>query len=319
MKRTITGITMMLLASLALASGTALDNTQWQLVEFQSMDDEQGTQKPDDPKMYTLSLTDDGKVAVQFNCNRGMGSWQVQPNEDGTSGRINFGPLAMTKMLCPPPSMDQHITSHTEYITSYVVKGDRLYFSLMADGGIYVWERMDADPDKAVAKKASDEATKKTTEDEPRQWTVTANLKLRDQPSTQSKVLSQFTAGTTLDNLGCQQSGGRSWCDVQQVGGGPRGFVAADYLAPAKAPDGSVPTGEDDAALRAGQGDFDVTGKLPCAQSADQAMVECEYGVARSGGGYAAVSITKPDGNSRMLFFRAGKLMGANKPMACLM
>jgi len=40
----------------------------------------------------------------------------------------------------------------------------------------------------------------------------------------------------------------------QQLGGGPRGFVAAEFLKPAISPDGSVAMGPDDSALRAAQG-----------------------------------------------------------------
>jgi hypothetical protein len=42
--------------------------------------------------------------------------------------------------LCPPPSMDEQITAQARHIRSYLLKGGRLYLSLMADGGIFVWE-----------------------------------------------------------------------------------------------------------------------------------------------------------------------------------
>ena len=105
---------------------------------------------------------------------------------------------------------------------------------------------------------------------------------------------------------------GRVWCDVQQLGGGPRGYVVAEFLKPAVSPDGSVATGPDDSALRAGQGKFDATGNIPCAQSVGQPMMQCEFGVARAGGGYATVVIKKPDGSTRAIFFRMGKPIGAD-------
>jgi hypothetical protein len=76
--------------------------------------------------------------------------------------------------------------------------------------------------------------------------------------------------------------------------------------------DGSVATGPDDSALRAGQGNFDATGTIPCAQYAGQPMNECKFGVARAGGGYATVVITKPDGRTRAIYFRMGKAVGAD-------
>ena len=149
----------------------------------------------------------------------------------------------------------------------------------------------------------------------PRDWEVsgvTDWLNLRERPSTASTVVSRYTSGTILDNLGCQRSEGRVWCDVQELGGGPRGFVAAEYLAPAISPDGSAAMGPDDSALRAGQGDFDATGSIPCAQQRGQPMGQCEIGVARAGGGYATVVVTKPDGRARVIFFRMGIPIGAD-------
>jgi len=99
---------------------------------------------------------------------------------------------------------------------------------------------------------------------------------------------------------------------VQPLGGGPVGYVAGDFLKPAVSPDGSVATGPDDSAERAGRGDFDASGKVGCAQEAGQAMMSCEFGVARAGGGYATVVITKPDGGTRAIFFRMGRAIGAD-------
>ena len=141
---------------------------------------------------------------------------------------------------------------------------------------------------------------------------VTGRLQLRAQPSTSADILGSYPAGTILDNLGCQRAGDRVWCDVQQLGGGPRGYVAADYLKPAVGPDGSVPMGPETTSLRAGRGDFDATGKIPCAQHAGQPTVQCDFGVARQGGGFATVVVTKPDGVKRAIFFRLGFPIGAD-------
>jgi hypothetical protein len=100
------------------------------------------------------------------------------------------------------------------------------------------------------------------------------------------------------------------------LGGGPRGYVSAEYLKPAVSPDGSVATGTDDSALRAGQGIFDATGYVSCAQYVGQTMSQCEFGVARAGGGYATVVIKKPEGRTRAIFFRMGKPVGADTSQA---
>lgn len=149
----------------------------------------------------------------------------------------------------------------------------------------------------------------------PRNWEVTGvsrGLNLREQPSTSARIVASYAPGTILDNLGCQRADGRIWCDVQQLGGGPRGYVSAQFLKPAVSPDGSVASGPDDSALRAGQGKFDATGNIPCAQYLGQPMGRCEFGVARAGGGFATVVIKKPDGLTRAIFFRIGKPIGAD-------
>ncbi len=205
---------------------TPLAGTSWRLVEFQSMDDTQGTTRPADPSLYTMQFKADGTVVMRLNCNRANGTWSAEPAGDGKSGRLEFGPLAMTRALCPPPSMGESIAAHTGYIRSYLLQDGRLFLSLMADGGIYVWQ-----------------------ED------------------------------------------------------------------PAKSPEGSV-AGPDDSAQRAGRGEFDATGTLPCAQSAGRPMGQCEFSVARARGGNATVVIRKPDGRTRAIFFRMGKPVSADTSQA---
>lgn len=117
-----------------------LAGTEWRLVEFQSMDDAQGTERPSDPALYTMSLKGDGSVAMRLNCNRATGTWQAQAGADASSGQFTFGPLAATRALCPPPSMDERVTSQASFVRGYLIRDGRLSLTLMADGGILVWE-----------------------------------------------------------------------------------------------------------------------------------------------------------------------------------
>lgn len=149
----------------------------------------------------------------------------------------------------------------------------------------------------------------------PRNWEVagvSSALNLREQPSTTGNIIARYAPGSILHNLGCLRAEYRVWCDVQELRGGPRGYVAAEFLTPAVSPDGSIATGPDTSPLRAGQGDFDATGQIPCAQSAGQPMAQCDFGVARAGGGYATVVITKPDGITRAVYFMMGIPIGAD-------
>jgi heat shock protein HslJ len=294
-------------------SANQLKDTKWRLVKFTSMDDETGVKRPTDPSLYTMALKHDGTVHMHLNCNYANGSWTAVSSSDGKSGQFTFGPLAVTRALCPPPSMDQHIVSQAQYIRGYLLKDGKLYLSLMADGGIYTWEPVSDST-------AIENIYVSPEEGGPRNWEVTGlvndMLNLREQPSTKAKIIDRYVLGTILDNLGCQTNEGHIWCDVQKLGGGARGYVASKFLKPAVSPDGSVATGADDSALHAGQSKFDATGKVSCSFSGDDAMKECEFGVARAGGGYATVVITKPDGMKRAVYFRMGKALGADTSQA---
>lgn len=81
---------------------------------------------------------------------------------------------------------------------------------------------------------------------------------------------------------------------------------------PTAATGGNAPS----AAERAGMGKFDATGRIPCAQAKGQPMGQCEFGVAREGGGTATVIVTRLDGRKRAIFFEKGKATGADTSQA---
>ncbi len=112
----------------------------YHLVEFQSMDDAQGTSRPDDQSKYTMRLAADGTVAMKLDCNNATGTWRAEPGADPNSGTFSFGPLAMTQALCPPQSMGEKIGADAQHVTGYLLQDGHLNLSLMADGGIYRWE-----------------------------------------------------------------------------------------------------------------------------------------------------------------------------------
>jgi len=121
----------------------ALAGTRWRLVEIQSMDDAIGTTRPADPSRYTLALGADGTATMRLDCNHATGRWSATPAADPARGGFRIGPLAMTRVLCPAPSLDTRVARDMGDVRSYLLKDGRLHLSLMADGGIYVWE---ADP-----------------------------------------------------------------------------------------------------------------------------------------------------------------------------
>lgn len=112
---------------------TDLGGTSWQLVRFQGGDDR--VLVPDDRTKYTIAFDADGSVSARIDCNRGRGTWK----SDGP-GRLEFGPMAVTRAMCPPGSLHDHILKQWNYVRSYVIRDGRLYLSLFADGGIYEYE-----------------------------------------------------------------------------------------------------------------------------------------------------------------------------------
>lgn len=115
------------------AAPSELAGTSWRLVQIQSMDDK--VVKPADRSNYTVAFAADGSVSMQVDCNRARGTWKSEgPNQ------VEFGPLAMTRAMCPPGSLHDRIAKDMEYVRSYIIKDRHLFLALMADGGIYEFE-----------------------------------------------------------------------------------------------------------------------------------------------------------------------------------
>lgn len=178
----------------------------------------------------------------------------------------------------------------------------------MADGGIYAWGPDNPSDIKAAASPEDGGA---------RYWQVTetGKVNLQESASTTSSVIVTYAPGTILNNLGCQLVQHKSWCDVQELGGGPRGYVETTYVKPVRAGDGKIITGADMSALRAGEEKFDATGHIECSIG-NAPKTTCEYGIARDQGGDATVVVKKPNGVKRAIFFQLGSPMSADTSQA---
>jgi hypothetical protein len=87
----------------------------------------------------------------------------------------------------------------------------------------------------------------------------------------------------------------------------------------------SISTGDANAGLLAGDGDgqgdakvegtdYNATAELPCAVDGGETKLRCKAGVKRNWGedGTTIVTVTRPDGSSRSLFFKDGKALSAD-------
>jgi len=123
-------------------SATASDplvGTTWRLASIESMSDEQPTTTIDDPAKYTVTFGAGARAAFQVDCNRGNGSWTAAAAASD-SGSLNFGPIALTKMFCPQPSVDNTVAADLGRVRSYLLSDGKLHLSMEADSGIMHWE-----------------------------------------------------------------------------------------------------------------------------------------------------------------------------------
>jgi hypothetical protein len=112
------------------------------------MDD--STYTPDDPSGYTVAFDADQTVTIVSDCNRANGTWASPgPNQ------LTFGPLASTKVLCPPGSLDERFRAQFEWVRSYVLRNGNLHLATMADGAIIEFTPLEAPP--VVAKLMGDD------------------------------------------------------------------------------------------------------------------------------------------------------------------
>jgi heat shock protein HslJ len=81
------------------------------------------------PERYTLELQPGGVALVRADCNRGRGSYEIG------EGRIKFGAIAVTRMACPPGSLDGRYLKDLQRATIFFVEGGKLYLDLLMDSG----------------------------------------------------------------------------------------------------------------------------------------------------------------------------------------
>lgn len=84
---------------------------------------------PAAPERYTIQFAPGGAVAVRADCNRGSGSYVL----DG--GALAFGPMAVTRAMCPPDSSDAEFLKQLSQVTGQLFRGNDLVLTLRVDAG----------------------------------------------------------------------------------------------------------------------------------------------------------------------------------------
>ncbi len=118
-------------------AAASLAGTSWQLVKFQSSDDK--TLMPDDKAKYTIAFGADHKASLRIDCNRGGGTWK-----SSGSNQLEFGPLALTRAMCPPGPLNDRIPKDWQDVRSYAIKNGHLFLFLKSGDGTYEFEPSDA-------------------------------------------------------------------------------------------------------------------------------------------------------------------------------
>jgi heat shock protein HslJ len=84
---------------------------------------------PEAPGRYTLEFQPGGRVSVRADCNRGSATY-VQNGE-----ALDFGPIALTRMLCPPGSHDGEFLKGLAAVSGQIFDGGDLVLRLRVAAG----------------------------------------------------------------------------------------------------------------------------------------------------------------------------------------
>jgi len=110
------------------ATGDALlTNTLWAWQGTQMQD---GTRMvPDAPERYSLDFQPGGQVSVRADCNRGSARYLLNDTA------LSIGPVALTKMMCPPGSRDTEFLKQLAAVASQSFSGTDLVLTLQGNAG----------------------------------------------------------------------------------------------------------------------------------------------------------------------------------------
>lgn len=84
---------------------------------------------PDAPDRYTLEFLPGGRMNVRADCNRGNASYVRNANS------IAFGPIALTRMMCPAGSRDTEFLKGLGNASGLLFRGNDLVLTFKVDSG----------------------------------------------------------------------------------------------------------------------------------------------------------------------------------------
>jgi heat shock protein HslJ len=82
-----------------------------------------------DPSKYTVTFTPDGRLTVQADCNRAVGTYTRQ----GAQLTLKLGPTTLA--ACPPGSLGPQFLRDLGEVVTYVFDGEQLVLNMKVDSG----------------------------------------------------------------------------------------------------------------------------------------------------------------------------------------
>jgi len=112
---------------LELVGDATLTDTTWYWQGTQRADG--GKVVPESPDRYTLLFRPGGKVEVRADCNRGSATYRLD------SSGLAIGPIALTRMGCPPGSHDGEFVRGLGAVNAHAYRGNELILMLAGNAG----------------------------------------------------------------------------------------------------------------------------------------------------------------------------------------
>lgn len=114
------------------SSSTAPDlvGAIWQWTELHNPDGQSAIANPEN---YVLVFYPDGTLTLKVDCNSGRGTYTLDGN------RMTFGPIALTKMLCPPGSLHDPFLQWLGRVETFAVQDGKLILNLKDEAGKLVF------------------------------------------------------------------------------------------------------------------------------------------------------------------------------------
>ncbi|HET7092891.1 MAG TPA: META domain-containing protein, partial [Thermomicrobiales bacterium] len=106
----------------------ALAGVRWEWQAFEGGDG--AIVRPGHPDQYAVEFLPDGKLAIQADCNRGVGTYAV----DGPTVDLQIG--GVTRALCPEGSLMDRFLGDLDAVNSHVFRAGHLFLALPVDSGI---------------------------------------------------------------------------------------------------------------------------------------------------------------------------------------